>query len=264
MKYKVLAMDFDGTLLTSKKSITQKTKNTILKYKNEGYIIIGITARNLPSVEGVCNIDIFNFLILNNGSYIYNVDKKEGNYINTIDRKTAEKLTNYFKNIANEIDYCSAEKYYIYKSEITNNRKFLIKINNLEEVNELISRMNIFLDNNEEVIKYKKYIDENFDDISSIIMQDTDNSSGATWLALMPKHTNKLVTLEKLCKNLNIDIDEVIFFGDGANDVEIIEKVGLGIAMGNALPEVKEVAKEITLSNDEDGIVVFLENLQLT
>lgn len=61
-------------------------------------------------------------------------------------------------------------------------------------------------------------------------------------------------TLKKLCLKLDIDINEVIFFGDGGNDLSIISNVGLGVAMENALEEVKNKAKKITLSNDEDGI----------
>lgn len=73
------------------------------------------------------------------------------------------------------------------------------------------------------------------------------------------KGTNKLETLKKLCLKLDIDINEVIFFGDGGNDLSIISNVGLGVAMENALEEVKNKAKKITLSNDEDGIAYFLE-----
>lgn len=54
----------------------------------------------------------------------------------------------------------------------------------------------------------------------------------------------------------------MIFFGDGLNDLEIIESVGLGVAMGNALPEVKDQAKAITTSNEEDGIAEFVLTLK--
>ena len=70
--------------------------------------------------------------------------------------------------------------------------------------------------------------------------------------------SNKFTTLKKLCTNLNISINEVIYFGDSANDLSIISKVGLGVAMNNALQEVKKQAKKITLSNDNDGIAHFL------
>ncbi len=121
--------------------------------------------------------------------------------------------------------------------------------------------MNIFLKNNQEISIYKNFIEDNFNTINTFEIMDTDNNKNKRWLSINPKETDKFKALEKLCLTLNIKIDEVIFFGDGANDLPVISKVGLGVAMGNALKEVKEQAKEITLSKDEDGIASFLERI---
>jgi hydroxymethylpyrimidine pyrophosphatase-like HAD family hydrolase len=51
----------------------------------------------------------------------------------------------------------------------------------------------------------------------------------------------------------------LIAFGDGHNDASIIEYAGIGVAMANAVEALKEIADEITLSNDEDGIAILLE-----
>ena len=55
-------------------------------------------------------------------------------------------------------------------------------------------------------------------------------------------------------KELGRNIDDTIAFGDGRNDIEMIEETGLGIAMGNAVPELKSVAKYITTIIEEEGI----------
>lgn len=107
MEYKIISMDFDGTLFTSDKKVTPKTKEVLLEYKNNNYIIIGVTARNLSSVRSVCNINMFNYLILNNGSYIYDVENGKEININSIDIKNIIDITNYFEDIAEKIDYCS-------------------------------------------------------------------------------------------------------------------------------------------------------------
>lgn len=261
MKYKLISMDFDGTLLTSNKQVTEKNRKILLEYKNNKYMIVGITARNLSSVNSVCDINMFNYLILNNGSYIYDVQNRNGIDVSNIDKEVQLKITNYFKDIAEQIDYCSLNKYYIYKKSNVENKNYLVQINSIDEIKEKITRMNIFLKNNQEISIYKKFIEDNFDNINTFEMIDTDNNKSKRWLSINPKETNKFKALEKLCLTLNIKIDEVIFFGDGANDLPIISKVGLGVAMGNALKEVKEQAKEITLSNDEDGIASFLEKI---
>ncbi len=262
MKYNLISMDFDGTLLTSNKKVTEKNKNILLKYKNSGHIIVGVTARNLSSVKSVCDINMFNYLILNNGSYIQHVDSKSGTNICNINNDIIIDITNYFKDIAKEIDYCSINKYYIYKKEAVEKKDYITQINNISEIKEKISRMNIFLKNSDEIDENKKYIENNFPKVSAITMLDTDNNSGNKWIAINSKETNKFKALEKLCSSLNINLNQVIYFGDSTNDLPIINKVGLGIAMGNAIQEVKEQAKDITLSNDEDGIASFLEKIK--
>lgn len=262
MNYKIISMDFDGTLLTSDKKVTDKTKKVLLKYKNENYVIIGVTARNLASASNVCDINMFNYLILNNGSYIYNVESSEEISINNIDKKIAIDITSYVKDIAEQIDYCSLNKYYIYKKKIDQNKDFIVPINSIDEIKETIGRIDIFINDKEELLVHKEYIEKTFDDnIDVVVMSDTDNKNSRKWLTLNPKGINKLETLKVLCRRIDVNIDKVIFFGDGANDLSIISQVGLGIAMGNALEEVKERAQEITLSNDNDGIAYYLNNI---
>ena len=262
MKYNLISMDFDGTLLTSNKKVTEKNKNILLKYKNSGHIIVGVTARNLSSVKSVCDINMFNYLILNNGSYIYDVEKCKVININKIDKNIVIDITNHIKDETEQIDYCSLNKYYIYKKEAVEKKDYITQINNISEIKEKISRMNIFLKNSDEIDENKKYIENNFPKVSAITMLDTDNNSGNKWIAINSKETNKFKALEKLCSSLNINLNQVIYFGDSTNDLPIINKVGLGIAMGNAIQEVKEQAKDITLSNDEDGIASFLEKIK--
>lgn len=77
MKYKIISMDFDGTLLTSDKKVTENTKNILKKCRNNGFIIVGVTARNLSSVRSVLDINIFDYIILNNGAFILDVKTNE-------------------------------------------------------------------------------------------------------------------------------------------------------------------------------------------
>lgn len=68
------------------------------------------------------------------------------------------------------------------------------------------------------------------------------------------KGTSKAVGIKELVKVLGKDIKDTVAFGDGRNDIEMIEETGLGIAMGNAVPELKSVAKYITSNIEEEGI----------
>ena len=74
------------------------------------------------------------------------------------------------------------------------------------------------------------------------------------FLEIMPANVNKAQALEKLLKYLKYNRKMLIACGDGLNDISMIQKAPLGIAMGNAIDEVKAVANFITKRNDDDGI----------
>ena len=73
---------------------------------------------------------------------------------------------------------------------------------------------------------------------------------------------DKAASLDVLCKKLGIKQEETIAFGDGYNDLSLIEYCGYGVAMENAVDEVKERANYITLSNNDNGIAYCLKQLE--
>lgn len=78
-------------------------------------------------------------------------------------------------------------------------------------------------------------------------------------LEILPPGASKGNALKALLKELKIDPGEVIAIGDGENDIEMIELVGIGVAVGNASQELKDVANEITLTNEEHGVAKIIE-----
>jgi len=84
--------------------------------------------------------------------------------------------------------------------------------------------------------------------------------SKSTYLEIAPKVISKATALSLVMKTeFDSDLSEVMAFGDNYNDVEMIRSVGYGIAVGNAIPDVKAVAREITLNGKEDGVAVAIE-----
>jgi len=83
------------------------------------------------------------------------------------------------------------------------------------------------------------------------------------FVEVLNKIVNKGSGLELLCEKLGVDISDCIAFGDGDNDIEFIEKSGLGVAMKNARETLKNVADEVTeYCNREDGAIRMLERLE--
>ena len=77
----------------------------------------------------------------------------------------------------------------------------------------------------------------------------------------MAQGIDKAASLQMLIEQLGIKQEEVISFGDGYNDLSLNEFAGMGVAMANAVDEVKQRANYITLSNDEEGIYECLKML---
>ena len=77
----------------------------------------------------------------------------------------------------------------------------------------------------------------------------------------MSKGVSKGNAVTELCEKVQIDLSEVIAFGDSANDISMLKVVGHAVAMGNANDDVKKVADEITLSNSDNGIPHALKSL---
>ena len=112
--------------------------------------------------------------------------------------------------------------------------------------------------NNEEITnEFLEEIKNNYLDIYAFVMQDS--FSDQKWITIMNKEVNKFNGIKLLSNKLNIDNSEIIAFGDGLNDIEMLENVGCGVAMYNALENVKKVCKDITkFDNSNDGVIKYL------
>ena len=85
--------------------------------------------------------------------------------------------------------------------------------------------------------------------------------SAPFFVEIMAQGIDKAASLDRLVKHMGIKREEVMAFGDGYNDLSMIEYAGMGVSMANGVDEVKENADFVTLSNDEDGIAYALEKL---
>ena len=80
-------------------------------------------------------------------------------------------------------------------------------------------------------------------------------------IQVIPCGASKAAALRWLLERWGVDMAEVVSFGDDVNDVEMVAEAGLGVAMENAVPEVKAAADRVTLSNVDDGVAVVLEEI---
>lgn len=102
--------------------------------------------------------------------------------------------------------------------------------------------------------------DEPHDVLASLIPDDLslNISEGTLWMLMNP-HANKQYTMELLCDRLNIDLADVIAFGDDVIDIDMMTTAGTGVAVANSNPHVLNIADEICSSNNDDGVAHWIE-----
>ena len=131
----------------------------------------------------------------------------------------------------------------------------LFRSSMLEEIQELFP--SIIVDDSE--IKAKKgFNKELFKDMSKLpkeFLEKFTVSKVAPFIVeVMKKSSSKRSGIEKLAEELEIKPHEIICIGDSGNDKQMIEYAGLGVAMGNAFPEIKKIADYVTFTNEENGV----------
>ena len=254
---KLIGTDFDGTLLDDNKKVSTKNRKYLKKAKNNNIKVVGVTGRTLESVKNATDIELFDYLILNNGANIYDVDEKKSIFNNSISLDISEEITKRFEERVYQFDYCTMSNYHLYKNYKDKKLPFIKEIKDVKEVVDPISKINIFIENKNDLKDiYKELVEMNYD-VKVSIMQDSGKDK--QWIVITPNNLSKKEALEFLGEYLNISMEEIVFFGDGLNDVEVIAAVGVGVAMENALEEVKSKAKTITKSNNDSGIAYYIK-----
>lgn len=262
MDIKLVAFDMDGTLLNSRHELSPETIRALYKLKEKGIICVICTGRSLPGLSMFGKLLRLNMpMILYNGSLVLNQDKnilKEYN----VPQEEAIKIWNFAKDHNANITLWSNNK--IYCNRINNHtlnysEKFCLPIEKIDNFinfvqNHKISKM-CFNDTPENIINLKlqvkkiKNLDVNYC-ISNPFMLEFFN-----------KEASKANALKCLGEYYNIKPNQMMAFGDGENDIDMLDYVGFGVVMDNALSDVKKHGRYITKSNNEDGVAYAIKKL---
>ncbi|WP_176330303.1 Cof-type HAD-IIB family hydrolase [Oceanobacillus rekensis] len=266
-KKHLIALDLDGTLLTDKKEISARTKETVLTAMAQGHVVVIATGRpHRASIDYYNELGMTTPMVNFNGALIHHPKDRTWDFAmhNPMPIKTAHHIIDAcydleVKNILAEVmddvylDAFDQEIIDIFH-ETKEDSPYIIgnlkdKLNEdptsvlvYPEENHIRQLRNHLNDYHAEVIEHRKW--------------------GAPWniIEIIKKGLNKAVGLQKIADYYNIPKDRIIAFGDEDNDLEMIEYAGVGVAMGNAISELKSLSKHQTLTNEEDGIGIFLED----
>ena len=253
-RYKLIAIDMDGTLLTNDKKILEETKKSLLEAYENNVVICVSTGRAFPAIKKyVDDLDINIPLILYNGSRVRMSKDATLVYNRVIETAVAKKV---FDIINQNNGTCCFWKddicYFNKDNEYTEYYRKLTTINPYiitDVYDDLFTNINKFIwfgtvDTLENV---QKQILVNIEGINYF-------KSHTNLLEIVPTDVSKGNTLKYLIETLGIVKEDVIAIGDDENDISMIKFAGLGIAMGNAKDTVKNIADYITDTNEENGV----------
>ena len=284
--YKLIAIDLDGTMLNKYGIITQNTKDIIKKVQEKGIEIIIASGRTINSVKNFSKeINSKNYFISGNGAITYDIKNDKILYENVLSKnkvlqviKICEENSIYYSVytengiITKNLNFNTL---YYYKENLNKEEKDKTNINIVQDIYKYIDEKDekilkiMICDDNQSVFKS---ILKKLGEITDIEILEVSHMSrklikqGTEEIALeyfyteiTSKNVDKWNALEKLIELLNITKEEVITIGDNANDIKMIKNAGLGIAMGESAPYVKEQANIVAESNDNDGVAMFLK-----
>ena len=263
--YKAVFLDLDGTLLDDNKDVSQENQRAIKYVMEKGGQVYLASGRSLKATKKYWDmLNLTKYIIYANGAGIYDCHENETVFLIDIKKNICRELYDYSvnNNLCIRLDtingrYISDEEYRVYVDEMLLDNNVMNIIDNKE-----ILQISLLSREKRDIEDAVDYINKNIseEDIRiEDIFKTGENNRFSAINAINPK-ASKGNAISTLCDILKIDINDVIAFGDGINDISMIKKVGLGVAMGNAKSEVKEIAKAVTSSNNDSGVAKILLN----
>ena len=267
--YKLIAIDLDGTLLKDDKTITNVNKKTLRKAREVGVKVVLTSGRPIQGIEkyldelGLTGKD--DYVIGINGAVI--CKSSDSSVVDTNAVLTGKDIKYIYNKIKNLDTYVHA---FTSKEDLVNIES---KFSDAEEkrINLKVRRVD-FLDevqDEDEILKLvleeeKEILDEITPQIPKELFEKyTVIRSLDFMIEFMNMNCNKATGLEKLAQHLGINREEIMAIGDADNDKEMLEYAGLGVAMGNAKDEIKQLADFVTKSNEEDGVAYVIDKFIL-
>lgn len=258
--YQLIALDIDGTLTNSDKVITEKTRKALIEAEERGIRLILASGRPIHGLRKLAEeleMDRHHGILEGcNGGRVEDAQTGQVLFERTLDYDMAVDIINHLSQFDVSIMIPFEDTLYVndkdgykvdYEASINNNMK-------VRECKDLVSAIHWPIAKIL-IAAEPEYLNEHIEEICAPFRNDVDSMFTADfYYEIMPKGINKATALHGLLLKLGIAPGDVMAFGDAENDREMLQLAGMGVAMQNARPKLKEVADYVTKSNDNDGV----------
>ncbi len=261
MGIKLITFDLDGTLLDSDHQLHAKTIEAVDAVRKKGIKTLVATGRMYISAKPhIDKLEMTDPVITYNGALVMNPVQNKEIYHSPIPFSVADKIS---KKVEKSSYYLQAflddTLYVSEKNEYTKKYEHIAGV-----VAQTVGSLNSFMDKG----PTKMLIIEEDEDIQKEIVEFLSSNfsneieiSGSypSFIEITKKGISKAEPLKKLADQYNIKREEIMVFGDGLNDLTMVEWAGRGIAMENAHPKLRESADDIAQSHIELGVAKYLK-----
>ncbi len=254
-----IVIDLDGTLLNSKKQVSERNKKAILKAHWSGISIIFATARAPRSVKVFLPQELQEIasFVYYNGAFILDETMNYRQHY-PIESSITNKIIEYLADCSTDLCLSieSEDKWYSNKTidySAAMNAVVNPIIVSLAELTQIKASKIL-------ITQYPYYTEFQKQFAHEVNSVCTD--AGAL-IQIMAKNVSKERAVYNLCARKKIPMDKVMAFGDDWNDLGLFNACGYPIAMGNAISELKNIAFFITLTNNEDGVAEVIERVNI-
>ncbi|MBQ8507563.1 MAG: HAD family phosphatase [Clostridia bacterium] len=266
MKYKLIAMDLDGTLNNDQKQITEKTRAALMAAQEDGIRLALASARPSPGLfrerDALRLQDHRGILMSYNGGRIVDAATGAALFETSMDIEETRAVLRRLEELPVTPILDDGVQFYVtdkngYKVdyECFNNRMVCSEVENLADFLHFAPIKILMSVQPEQIASVQAQIAAFLPESLTVVQ------TAAFYLEVIPRVINKGQGILDICRTLGISAGEVISFGDAENDIPMLRAAGVGVAMGNAAEDVKAAADMVTLSNNEDGIAFALEKL---
>lgn len=265
--YKLVAIDIDGTLINDQRELTKEVYEEIQRVRSKGIKVVICTGRPingaLPFAEKLNMNGDDDFIITFNGALVQNLRTKKPVTQISLAYQDLIDLYHLSLQLQTPIHFFDDEAVYTPNRDISHYTLYEAYANRIplryRSIDEIPVDFRLpkvmFIDEPERLDQTIANIPESFKQKYSMM------KSAPFFFEILHPEVTKGNAVKKLAEKFSIKREEVICIGDGGNDVSMIEYAGCGVAMANAVPEVKNVAKFHTRSNNENGVAYALQQL---
>ncbi len=257
---RAIAFDLDGTLLTPDKTITKRSIDIINRLESLGILPIVATGRSIAlSTPYTSYLNIDTPLICYNGACVYDMQHQKDLWHDTIPIDISKALValDHPDSVSLQI-FCDHTIYYDEKGRtadyiepLTAQIGTVVELDNLPSYN--FTKM-MYIGPANDTKHIWETLKHSYPGQIHLVYSDSN------YLEVLPVSCNKGTALARLLASYNICADQTMAFGDGDNDLEMLQWARYGIAMGNATNLVKSKMQRLTQRNDQEGIANYLED----